>query len=141
MVARPESRGDFVTLMWEQHKRNEAFLERNPRFRGPLPFIHVNGKPLKKASVQSHLRKRLEQLPSFGKGNLRMFLTGTHCLRRGGARMWLNLGVGEAYLRWLGGWRSLAWLVYAKVDEGLKQRAANLRAMHMQRAFASRAHE
>ena len=52
-------------------------------------------------------------------------------MRRGGARMWLNLGVGEAYLRWLGGWRSLAWLVYPEVAGGMKARAAALRAAHL----------
>ena len=51
--------------------------------------------------------------------------------------MWLNLGVGKAYLRWLGGWRSLAWLVYPAVGDGLKQRAASLRAEHMRRALAT----
>jgi hypothetical protein len=137
MVARPDSPGDFVSWMWEQKKRNALFRKRNPRARDRLPFIHVNGSPLKKSSVQSHLRKRLSQLPSFGSANLRLFQAGTHCLRRGGARMWLNLGVGEAYLRWLGGWRSLAWLVYPAVADGLKQRAASLRAEHMRRALAT----
>jgi hypothetical protein len=56
-------------------------------------------------------------------------------MRRGGARMWLNLGTGEAYLRWLGGWRSLAWLVYPEVADGLKQHAAARRAAHMQQAI------
>ena len=50
--------------------------------------------------------------------------------------MWLNLGVGEAYLRWLGGWRSLAWLVYPEVAGGMKSRAAALRAAHLRAGLA-----
>ena len=139
VVAEPESPRDFVTMMYEVSLENEEFLQKNPKFkRESLPFIHVNGKPLTKSSVTSHLRKRLGQTSSMTQERLRRFKTGTHCMRRGGARMWLNLGVGETYLRWLGGWKSLAWLVYPEVAGGLRRRAAHLRAMHMQQAIASR---
>ena len=126
-------------MMYEVSLENEEFLQKNPKFkRESLPFIHVNGKPLTKSSVTSHLCKRLGQTSSMTPERLRRFKTGTHCMRRGGARMWLNLGVGETYLRWLGGWKSLAWLVYPEVAGGLRRRAARLRAMHMQQALAAR---
>ena len=64
-------------------------------------------------------------------------MLGTHCMRKGGATMWYNLGIGEPYLRWLGGWRSLAWLVYPDVSDGIKRKAAALRAERMRRARAA----
>ena len=136
MLASPTPR-DFVSMMYRVWRRNEAFLKNHPTRRHTLAFIHVKGKTLTKSQVAAYLRRRLSQIPAMGAERLRLFKTGTHCMRRGGARMWLNLGVGEAYLRWLGGWRSLAWLVYPEVADGLKQVAAAKRAAHMQAAIAT----
>ena len=134
MLATPTPR-DLVAMMHKVWRDNEVFLADHPSQRRTLAFIHVGGNPLSKSQVAAHLRRRLEQIPAMGAARIRLFKTGTHCMRRGGARMWLNLGTGEAYLRWLGGWRSLAWLVYPEVADGLKQHAAARRAAHMQQAI------
>lgn len=137
IMAAPENPHDFVGLMWRMSKMNARYLASHPRAdRSTLTFVNVRGKPLTKAQVGAHLHKRLSQCKSVGAAFLALHKTGTHCLRRGGARMWLNiLPGGEAYLRWLGGWRSLAWLVYPEVAVGFKQRAAAIRAEHMRTAL------
>jgi len=38
-------------------------------------------------------------MPPLRPNTCRLLHIGTHCMRRGGTRMWMNLGVGEAYLR------------------------------------------
>ena len=83
------------------------------------------------------LRERLAQLGTARRVSLpKEFNAGTHSMRRGGARMWTNTGIGEQFVRWLGGWRSLAWLVYPEVAAGLLSCAAELRARHAQTALA-----
>ena len=137
IMAAPDNPHDFVGLMWRMSKMNARFLANHPRAdRSTLPFINVRGKPLTKVQVGTHLHKRLSQCESVGAAFLALHKTGTHCLRRGGARMWLNiLPGGEAYLRWLGGWRPSARLVYSEVAVGFKQRAAAIRAEHMRTAL------
>ena len=139
IMAAPDNPHDFVGMMWRMSTMNERFLANHPRVdRSSLPFINVHGKPLTEAQVGTHLHKRLRQCVSVGAAFLALHKTGTHCLRRGGARMWLNIlpaRGGEAYLRWLGCWRSSARLVYPEVAVGFKQRAAAIRADHMRTAL------
>ena len=130
---------DFVGMIRRMSTMNERFLANHPRVdRSSLPFINVHDKPFNKAQVGTHLHKRLSQCATVGAAFLALHETGTHCLWRGGARMCLNIlpaRGGEAYLRWLGGWRPSARLVYPEVAIGFKQRAAAIRADHMRTAL------
>ena len=139
IMAAPDNPHDFVGMMWRMSTMNERFLANHPRVdRSSLPFINVHGKPLTEAQVGTHLHKRLSQCATVGAAFLALHETGTHCLWRGGARMCLNIlpaRGGEAYLRWLGGWRPSARLVYPEVAVGFKQRAAAIRADHMRTAL------
>ncbi len=125
----------FVMTMWEQHRRNEAFLVgKTSARRASLPFVQANGKPLQKRLVLAHLRQLLVKMSKGGAVSVpTRFRAGTHCFRRGGARMWLNTGIGEFFIRWLGRWRSLAWLIYPEVDSGLLAKAALLREAHIRK--------
>ena len=112
--------GQFVDSMWSQWQRNEAFLAERPGARQSLPFVQVRGRPLSKAQVQRRLRARITQLSAGGAVDVpALYRAGTHCLRRGGARMWNALLVGDVFIKWLGRWRSLAWLRYPDVSERL----------------------
>ena len=139
IMAAPDNTHDFVGMIRRMSTMNERFLANHPRVdRSSLPFINVHDKLFNKAQVGTHLHKRLSQCASVGAAFLALHKTGTHCLRRGGARMWLNIlpaRGGEAYLRWLGCWRSSARLVYPEVTVEFKQRAAAIRADHMRTAL------
>ena len=129
---------DFVRWCYAAKLRNAEYLQKHPMVSPEtLAFVNVAGKPLSKKAVMRRLRERLAQLGKARRVSLpREFNAGTHSMRRGGARMWTNTGIGEQFVRWLGGWRSLAWLVYPEVAAGLLSCAAELRARHAQTALA-----
>ena len=48
----------------------------------------------------------------------------THSFRKGGATALLAAGVDIATIKYLGRWRSMAWLLYASVSDNSLERAA-----------------
>ena len=129
---------DFVRWCYAVKLRNAEYLQQHPTVSpATLAFVNVAGKPLSKRAVMRRLCEGLAQLRRMERISLpEEFNAGTHSMRRGGARMWANTGIGEQFVRWLDGWRSLAWLVYPEVAAGLLSSAAELRARHAQAALA-----
>ena len=121
------STNDFVLQMDEVYKQNEAFLVRFPERRDDLPFVHVNGEPITRVTLQHAIIEGLTAgMPSGACVDPKDYRVGTHTCRKGGATFYYENGIGDKTIMWMGRWSSLGWLVYPGITEKGSRRMAGL---------------
>jgi len=104
-------------------KANEQFLLEHPEVdRKKLPFFHVNGAPLHRDDVEACLSElcalAFKEEPNVPHLNPELYRINTHSERKGGSCFYLaHCDRGEAFVRWLGDWKSLSFFVYARVTQ------------------------
>ena len=92
-----------------------------------MPFININGVPLEREDISETIRSILS-LPSAPKGLPDPSRYSTHSLRKGGATELLRMQIDIATIKYLGRWKSMAWLLYAQITNDCLDRAATVMA-------------
>ena len=109
---------DFVLRMNARKLANQNFILLHPDRANDLPFIHINGKPIKSGDVKDALLDGLNECFTQGIGNdPKNYRVGTHTCRRGGATLYYENGISDKSIMHLGRWSSLSWLVYPEVTD------------------------
>ncbi len=120
---------DVYSMMLDRwHINNAHALEHgySDEQRDAMPFINVDGLPLSRMDVVRAVHDTLsdattlKEHPEFPDANN----YSTHSFRKGGATAMLAAGVDIATIKYLGRWRSMAWLIYASVTDASLARAA-----------------
>ena len=121
--------GDVYDTMYHRWHQNEAFANHenySAKRKAEMPFINVDGIPLSRDDIASTVRNILSdnitqhEHPEFPDPKCYC----THSFRKGGATALLAAGVDIATIKYLGRWRSMAWLLYASVSDNSLERAA-----------------
>jgi len=92
-----------------------------------MPFLNFNGVPLEREDVSQTLREILSQ-PDAPDGLPDPSRYSSHSLRKGGATELLRLQIDIPTIKWLGRWKSMAWLLYTAVSEDSVNRVARVMA-------------
>lgn len=109
---------DFVLRMNARKLANQQFIAEHPTRADDLPFIHINGAPIKSGDVKDALLDGLTECFKHGIGNDPLnYRVGTHTCRRGGATLYYENGISDKSIMHLGRWTSLSWLVYPGVTD------------------------
>ena len=87
-----------------------------------MPFFNVNGVPLQRADIADTIKDILSS-PDAPEGLPDPSKFSTHSLRKGGATELLRVQVDVATIKWLGRWKSMAWMLYANVTDDCVKRA------------------
>jgi hypothetical protein len=110
----------LFSLMIRQKRINIHWLAEHPDYDpNVLPFVHVEGKPLHRSTVDLRSKElmlmavRLE--PGVGHLSPDRYRFNTHSERKGGAIFQLStVSQIESYVRFMGDWKSLSFFDYAK---------------------------
>ena len=104
----------------ERFEQNEVWLSEHPSYRREsLPFFHLEGKSVHRRTIAMVSLEMMELAyktePGAGHLNPKKYRFNTHSDRKGGAVCMLsNVSQIEAYVRFLGDWKSLSFFDYAR---------------------------
>ena len=120
----------LFSLMVRQKQFNVQWLAAHPDYDPDvLPFVHVEGKPLHRSTVELRSRElmimavRVE--PGVGHLCPTRYRFNTHSERKGGAIFQLStVSQIESYVRFMGDWKSLSFFDYAKATRESTQLAS-----------------
>ena len=104
----------------ERFEQNEVWLSEHPSYRREsLPFFHLEGKAVHRRTIAmvslEMMELAYETEPGVGHLNPKKYRFNTHSDRKGGAVCMLsNVSQIEAYVRFLGDWKSLSFFDYAR---------------------------
>ena len=124
------ARNDIYDIMHRVHSDNVDLARRRnytEQQLNEMPFININGVPLERADVADTIKNILSS-PEAPAGLPDPARYSTHSLRKGGATELLRMGIDIATIKFLGRWKSMAWLLYAHVSDDCLNRAGSVMA-------------
>ena len=117
-------RNDVYDILFHTKTQNDDLARRRnmtPNQLAALPLFNINGVPLQRADIVDAIKEALSSKDAPAGPDVSRF--SSHSLRKGGATELLRISVDIATIKWLGRWKSMAWLLYANVTDDCVKRA------------------